>query len=102
MSATRRLLLSLLLALALVAGQQAAALHALAHATEQVGKGDPKAPPQPCEQCLAFSQLDGPAMGAQPLPAALGTLQAAATPVALPPGAAARLAFRSRAPPSAA
>jgi hypothetical protein len=59
MKAFRRLGFALWLALALVAGQQAAALHALGHAAESLAqKQDPKQPtPSKCGECFVCSQL---------------------------------------------
>ena len=59
MKALRRLGFALWLALALVVGQQAAALHALGHATESLShKQDQKQPAQSkCGECFVCSQL---------------------------------------------
>jgi hypothetical protein len=89
------------LALALVVGQQAAALHELGHATERLAsKKDSTSAPQACEQCFACSGLSSAATPAIPAVQALQASfeepaqvdqQCAPTP--------ARLAFRSQAPP---
>ena len=57
MKALRRLGFALWLALALVAGQQLAVLHALGHASETLSQKDPKQPPAKCGECFACSQL---------------------------------------------
>jgi len=57
MKALRRLGFALWLALALVAGQQAAVLHALGHASESLSQKDPKQAPSKCDECFACSQL---------------------------------------------
>ena len=101
MNPARRLVSVLWLALALLVGQQAAALHDLGHATGQLShKQDSRPGSSTCDECFACAQLAG-AVGATP--PALHVLDASHAPAqcALPRGveAAPRLAFRSRAPP---
>jgi hypothetical protein len=95
----RRILFSLCMALAVVVGQQAVAMHDLAHAIGQ--KHDSTPGKSTCDKCFACAELSS----------AVGV---SIPPVALPDGApelihavadaaaraAPRLAFRSRAPPS--
>ena len=91
------------LALALVVGQQAVALHDLGHATGQLGsKHDSKPAPSKCGQCFACAELSG-AVGATPPAVPVVSLGDSPSPVACDCGspAPARLAFRSRAPPFA-
>ena len=97
-----RTLRHLLVAAALVLGQQAAQLHALSHFTQDLAECDGKcAPPstQPSAQCLAYHAV-GSALPALSL--ALGpthiALPAPAS-VTLPLPFAPRIAFDSRAPP---
>lgn len=106
MSAARHLL-SLLLAVLLVAGQWAGTLHGLAHAAHElavakaaIGGGEPAAPLDHArDHCVAFQALDGSAVAASPgcLPPAIAIAHAG--PVALPWQAAQAFPFRSRAPP---
>ena len=91
------------LALALVVGQQAVALHDLGHATGQLNpKHDSKPAPSKCGQCFACAELSG-AVGATPLALPIVSLDDRPAHVAFERGspAPARLAFRSRAPPFA-
>src|SRR5712664_992038 len=98
----RRIASAFWLALALVIGQQAAALHALGHATEQLSRKPDSAPaPSTCDQCFACSVFSG-AVGAT-APAIPAVIADYCRPfVALEQGAPAalRLAFRCRAPPT--
>lgn len=102
MTRLRRIASAFWLALALLVGQHAAALHGLAHATEQfTQKKDSQHTPATCDKCFACAELSSAAAATVPsLPvvAAGGHLLLAL----LEPGAspAARLAFRSRAPPT--
>jgi len=97
----RRLFGAFFITLALLLGQQAAALHDLSHATEQL---DPKAPAPAkhvCDQCFLGAQLSG-AMGTH---VASLPVVAAGHVAALPQRdsvhvPAVRLSFRSRAPPA--
>jgi len=97
----RRFLSALWLALALAVGQHAAAVHELGHATEQLShKKGSKPAPLTCDECFACATLSG-AVGAS-LPSVPEVVTDNARPVVsleLGTPAAARLAFRSRAPP---
>ena len=102
----RRCAVVLWLALLLPAAQSLAAWHAQAHARVDVeaGVADPRlAHLQACDLCLTLAGLAHAAPSAVPtVPAPLRL--AHALPQALPgrsDGAAARLAYRSRAPPDA-
>ena len=98
----RRLGFALWLALALVAGQQLAALHALGHATESLShKQDPKQPAQSkCGECFVCSQLG--AAAATTIPEVPLLECGVATAVAQSHGAHAApiLAYLSRGPPA--
>ena len=75
-----RTLKLLLLAVAVLFAQQAAQLHALGHAKDQLAqphKG--KAPAHPIEQCIAFHAV-GSALTASALPPVFDTLHTAHTP----------------------
>ncbi len=91
-----------LLALALLLGQQHAALHWLSHAVEAThAKAGTPAPSEHCDECLAVAGLGAAATSTSPeLPAApaahVESARAADARAALAP----RLAFRSRAPPT--
>jgi hypothetical protein len=98
---TRRIALALWLALALLIGQHAAALHDLGHATERLSqKKDSHRIPASCDKCFACAELSG-AIGATaatvPVVAAGGPVSAAIPDSSAP--CITRLAFRSRAPP---
>jgi hypothetical protein len=90
------------LALAVAMGQQAAFLHDLGHATERLSqKRDSNPAPSKCDECSLFAPFSG-ALGAK---APVAPFVAATHPLAqLVSGRsaslAARLAFRSRAPPA--
>jgi hypothetical protein len=101
MKALRRLGFALWLALALVAGQQAAALHALGHASENLShKQDSKPAPSKCSEHFACSQLVGGAAATTPsvplvscdLPVFAFLEQGTQSPPTL--------AYRTRAPPA--
>jgi len=100
MKSSRRILFALALALALLFGEQAAALHDLGHALDQIAhKGT--APGAPCDQCFACAQLSG-AVGTS-LPVVPAVPLEGCAPVERPrPGflATPRLAFFSRGPPA--
>ena len=90
------------LALSLVAAQHAAALHELAHAVDRFAADKQLPAPADCDQCVACAPLSSavgtgdatvPAVAAEPHRAAPNAHLCAPTP--------ARLAFHSRAPPSA-
>jgi hypothetical protein len=100
MSRLRRVASTLFLALAVLLGQHAAALHALGHATEELSRKQGAPAPNACDQCFACAQLSS---GASPT---LPTIPAVDLAFDRPfffheCGAVAvtRLAFRSRAPP---
>ena len=99
MKMLRRLGVVLWLALALVAGQHAALLHDLGHATELAQKQDSTPVQTQCENCFAFAQLTGPATTVFEVPpVACDTAplffidSSVSAPVAL--------AYRSQAPPA--
>ena len=102
MRSIRRLASILWLALALLVGQQAAALHDLGHATGQLThKQDSNTSHSTCDQCFACAELSGAVGVTVPvLPVVAACTPLAAEP--LTPGVAspARLAYRSRAPPT--
>lgn len=102
MTKLRRIASAFWLSLALLAGQHAAALHGLAHATEQLTqKKDSQHIPATCDKCFACAELSSGAAATVPsLPVVVvggHLLLALLEPGALP---AARLAFRSQAPPT--
>ena len=95
------ILAALFLALALLVGQQAAALHDLAHATERITQKDSAPAHHSCAQCFLGAQLAGalaafvpslPEVVFDPIPAPVPEIHGA-------PGAT-RFAFLSRAPPA--
>jgi hypothetical protein len=98
----KRTLRHLLVAAALVLGQQAAQLHALSHLKQDAAGCDGKCGPpvgHPAAQCLAFHAVDSalpnfaPAM--DPPRVALPVTRSLALPLPFPP----RIEFDSRAPP---
>jgi hypothetical protein len=101
MRALRHLGFALWLALALVVGQQAAALHALGHATERLSqKPDKNAPTPSCSQCPLFSPLSGAApSGSLPSLALAGDFPCFTATQAAAPRPAPAVPFHSRAPP---
>jgi len=102
MRSIRRLASILWLALALLVGQQAAALHDLGHATGQLShKQDSKTPSTSCDQCFACAELSG-AVGVtvRQVPVVAACTPRAAEPVDIGVASPARLAYRSRAPPA--
>lgn len=102
MSRVRSLLGILWIALAVAVGQQAAILHELGHATENlVSKKDSAPLPKPCNKhflCAELSSAAGAAMPALPLLSLAQTLVAG--PLFASASIAARFAFNSRAPPT--
>lgn len=95
----RHLLLASGIALAVLFGQHAAALHDLAHATAQLGDKGGKLP-APCDQCFACAQLSGGATATPPAIPLFAVLGSTATMTRVAPVfTAQRVAFRSRAPP---
>jgi len=102
MTRARRFASAFWLALALLAGQQAAALHDLGHATGQLTqKHDSKPAPSKCDQCFACAELSG-AVGVTPpgLPIVFAGSQCFSFAFERASSCATRLAFRSRAPPA--
>ncbi len=100
MKAFRRLAQGLLLAAALLFGQQAAALHDLSHATEQLSQKDAKPGSSTCDQCATCAQLAGGATATPPtLPVDDAAPVQVAASLARDAASAPLLAFRSRAPP---
>src|SRR5882672_5514652 len=101
MTRFRRLASALWLALALMVGQQAAALHELGHATERLAsKKDSVPAPQSCDQCFVCSGLSSaatPTMLALQAPQASSHEPAQVDQQCAPTPS--RLAFRSQAPP---
>jgi hypothetical protein len=100
-----RTLRHLLIALALLFGQQAAQLHVFSHLAQEpsrVAGGEQSVPPagHPAAQCLAFHAMDSA------LPSVASALDlhhvppATPAPFTLPPGSPLRIAFDSRAPPT--
>ena len=100
MKTFRRLALAVGFAAVLLFGQQAAALHDLAHAKEQLSQKDGKPASTTCDQCFACAELSG-AVGATPprLPPDCPSPAQFEAPPPQPVAAAPLLAFRSRAPP---
>lgn len=100
MSHFRRLGFALWVALALLVGQQAAALHDLGHAVAQVT--DEGAPPasSTCDKHFLFAQSFGPAGSSASVPAVCADAVAAAPQTQQYAPATTRFAFHSRAPPT--
>lgn len=100
MKALRHLGLVLWLALSLVAGQRAVALHDLGHATDAIGADEDGGPAQPCAEHSACAQLSGALPSPEFTPSFTAAMPPrAALPAALDAALAPRLSFRSRAPP---
>jgi hypothetical protein len=100
MKSSRRILLALAVGLALLFGEQAAALHDLGHAVDQVAhKGS--VPGSPCDQCFACAQLSGAVGTTLPVVPAV-PLERGAPIERARPGifASPRLAFLSRGHPA--
>jgi HD superfamily phosphodiesterase len=95
----RRLGFALWLALALVAGQQAALLHDLGHASEKLSQKDTKPAPAKCDKHFAFTQLTGAASASIEIPPVECSLAEFVAPEA-GSRAAPTLAYRSQAPPA--
>ncbi len=102
MPALRRFGLALLLGLALAVGQQAAALHDLAHARERLAQQKDSIPaPHSCDKCFVCSGLvGGAAMSDPPMPCSTASEAAPVLSDHRSAPAATRLAFLSRAPPA--
>jgi hypothetical protein len=101
MKRLRKLGFALWLVLALLVGQQAAALHELAHATAELSqeKGQPSGIAK-CDKHFLFAQFSAASGAVSSVPAVCtGQPIAALVHQAFAP-AATRLAFRSRAPPA--
>lgn len=97
----RRLGLAFTLALALLFGEQAAALHDLGHGLSQIAHKGSLPPGSTCDQCFACAQLSGAVAATVPMVPpfdARDAVPACVAPASAPP--ALRLAFRSRAPPT--
>ena len=101
MTPLRRLGIAFWLALALLFGQQAAALHDLGHAVNQIEHKGSVPAGSTCDQCFACAQLSG-AVAATPPAVPAGTAHDAAPdgPASTPACAAPRFAFLSRGPPA--
>ena len=102
MKSTHRFAAAFWLALALLVGQQAAALHDLGHAAERLAqRQDSKTPPASCDQCFACAELSS-AVGV--VPAVLPRVSAGIPVTCFDHDAAIvvapLLAFRSQAPPT--
>jgi len=99
MKPVRRIAFAIWFALALLFGQQAAALHDLGHAFDQIAHNGTV--PATCDQCFACAQLVG---GAAPTLPVVPCVEVREPVTAFFPAAdasvAVRLAFRSRAPPT--
>ncbi len=97
----RRLGFALWIALSLLVGQQAAMLHGLGHAKAEISHPqDSKVPKPACDECYAFSQLASVIGASAPtLPHVASVHELAVFFRDLGNPTAARLAFRSRAPP---
>lgn len=102
MTRLRRIASAFWLALALLAGQHVAALHGLAHATEQfTQKKDSPHAPASCDKCFACAELSSAAAATVPsLPVVIAGSYLHLARFEPGTSPAARLAFRSRAPPT--
>lgn len=97
----RRLFLALGLALALALGQQAAALHALGHAADELARQESTSAPFKCTDHSLFASFAG-AVGAEPpAPPFMATVALAERVDPQPPAwLPSRYAYLSRAPPA--
>ena len=97
----RRYLLAFGLALAFALGQNAAALHALAHAADAVKQSDSTPAPAKCADHSLFSSM-GAAVGSKApvAPYVAAVCQVASTPLLASATLAPRFTFLSRAPPT--
>jgi hypothetical protein len=95
----RRLASAFWLALALLLGQQAAALHALGHATERLHQHEAPAP-STCDQCGAFTQFAGAAPAFVAAIAIVAGLDLVVSAAFTPAPSRTVVTSRSRAPPS--
>jgi hypothetical protein len=103
MDSIRRFATAFWIALALVVGQQGAALHDLGHATERLAHKQDSKPSSSttCNQCFACAELSGAVGTTLPaLPSTDASHAQWALPLERGVAVAPRLAFRSRAPPT--
>lgn len=97
----RRYWAALGLALCLLLGQQAAALHQLAHAVDLVAPQKHLPPAQSCDECLAGASLSSAIGTDAPVLAAIAAVAIdAVAPRPRLAGAAPFLSYHSRAPPA--
>jgi hypothetical protein len=101
MTRSRRIASTFVLGLALLIGQQAAALHDLGHAREQLSqKKDARHVPSFCDHCFACAELSGAVTASVPsVPLVPADPEALVASLDAGEACAPRLAFRSRAPP---
>jgi len=99
MKQLRHLGFALWLALALVAGQHAALLHDLGHATEKLADQDSKPASSKCDKHFASSQLVGAVAGGVAIPP-VDCAAASFVLVDRAVGARTALAYRAQAPPT--
>jgi hypothetical protein len=103
MDSIRRFAAAFLLGLALLVGQQGAALHDLGHATERIAHKQDSKPSSSttCDQCFACAELSGAVGTTLPQLPSMDASHARCTrPLEGGVAVAPRLAFRSRAPPT--
>ena len=100
MKALRRLGFARWLALVLVAGQHAAALHDLGHAAEKLSQKDSKPAPSKCGEHFACSQLAGGAPATTPSVPPVSCDAPAFAFLEQGMQCTPALAYRSRAPPT--
>src|SRR6202795_296170 len=98
----RRIASALWLALALLIGQQAAALHDLSHAMQRVQSGSQDQHPgsDTCEKCSAFAQFAGAAPAFVAAVVIAATLDVGVSAAFTPAPSRTLVAWRSRAPPA--
>lgn len=96
----RRLATALWLALALLLGQQGAALHALEHAGDRHAPEQQVPPESGCDLCVATAPLTGAVAATAPnVPVVSAAPPRAVAPTTREAPAAATVYFHSRAPP---
>ena len=102
MSRVQRFWSVLWVALALLVGQQAAALHDLGHAVKRINAPlqDQYPGADSCDKCFGFSQLSGSMPGTTSLFVALDASILPSSFVAIPAPSRTVVATRSRAPPA--
>jgi hypothetical protein len=101
MNRFRHLGTALWLALALLLGQAAAAMHELGHATARLSQQESTPAPSSCDLCCACAQLGGIAGTAFPTLPLVQTVEALPTCISASVApAATHFAFLSRAPPT--